>query len=588
MLRVFALLVVGLLSFAALPSASAGTDWPGFQRDALHTGIAADADIADELDLVWSHQLDGQLKGSPVVADGLVYVGTDAGHVYAIGANTGKIVWGPKLMAHPVLATPAYENNRLYVATSSLDGAKGELAVLNAKTGANITTKDLGSGSYAGAVIEDGKIFVGTDAGSLLAYETEGMSKLWDFPTAVTLKKSLLPKQENSCCLTSDVKAKPVKTVPISYKERVYFSAFNHLLFSVDSGGNPGAETTDLVWVENVHDIVYSSAGISSKYNMILVGSYDGELYSFDADPYQAPDSCHNSTRRNYHPVGNDCSKRVYWQYSTNSRIFSSPAIANDRAYVGDNDGTLHAVDLVSGRAMWTYKAKGGIYASPAVVNHTIVVGSYDGKLYLFKESEDGKTVNTPFTFTLGGKLHASPAIVNGIVYVGSDDGMLHALAEPGTVQKVAPDAPDIVVTGIRFDPDALVANQPAQAFVQFENIGGTDSSPALMRFYHGASLLGEAEVQVAVDQTKEHAFPINPTEGNMTFRAIFDEIGSLDELDEDNNVHARTVTVAAAEDGGGGKKKSTEEDTPGIGFVGALAALGAVAVSLTRRRRAA
>lgn len=591
MRRVFALLVAILLSTAMFPAAEAA-DWPVFQGDSLHTGIAADKDLADTLDLIWSMKLDGPLKGSPIVADGLVYLGTEAGSAYAIGAKTGKIVWGPKALGLPVMGTPAYENNRVYFATSSLDGSKGNLTVMQAKTGELITSKSMGAGSYGGPVVFDGKLFVGTDAGTVLAYETEGMLKLWEYKTAVSIDSKLVPSNPDAeCCLRANVKEKPVKTIPIVYNGKVYFSAFNHLLFAVDQSGNPGAETTSLVWTENVHDIVYSSAAIDKLRSTIVVGSYDGRMYAYDTEPYGFKNSCQNHTKRSYHPVGNDCSKTIRWNYDTSSRIFSSPAVSMGHAFVGDNDGTLHAVNMVSGKASWTYKAKGGIYSSPAIVNDTIVVGSYDGKLYMFKTSPDGKTVNTPFTFTLGGKLHSSPAIADGLVYIGSDDGMFHALAEPGSVEKPAATTPDITVTAIDFSPNPPIAGQPTQVIVSMKNLGQVDSSPAGVALYNGGSKVEQLQVQLAAGQTKNQSFTMVPMEGNMTVRAVFDESGALDELDEDNNAFERTISVLPGTDGGPGTSgeddggSSDEEDAPAVGLVSVLAMLGVLAVALRRRR---
>jgi outer membrane protein assembly factor BamB len=109
----------------------------------------------------------------------------------------------------------------------------------------------------------------------------------------------------------------------------------------------------------------------------------------------------------------------------------SSPALADNRLYVGSNDGKLYAVDATTGTVAWAFPTDGPIVSSPAVATGgpepVIVVGSNDGNVYFVLD--DGATPTLMATFPIGAAVRSSPAIgADGTVYVGADDGRLYAI----------------------------------------------------------------------------------------------------------------------------------------------------------------
>jgi hypothetical protein len=129
-----ALLLV--LALVALPftavAADDGTDVPMFRGNPAHTGEMPgpgpdpDRPIAER----WSFTAGGPVNGSPAVVDGVVYVGSLDGDVYAIDAASGEQRWlfhaGPRVKASPavvddVVYMGSWDHN-LY----ALDAASGE------------------------------------------------------------------------------------------------------------------------------------------------------------------------------------------------------------------------------------------------------------------------------------------------------------------------------------------------------------------------------------------------------------------------------------------------------------------------------
>lgn len=108
----------------------------------------------------------------------------------------------------------------------------------------------------------------------------------------------------------------------------------------------------------------------------------------------------------------------------------SSPALAGDRLYVGDDSGDVHAIDTADGRIAWSFKASAPIRSSPAVAidgaTRTVVVAAVDGTLYFIDDG--GEAPGATRSVDLGAATQSSPAIRrhadgSGSIYIGDDSG---------------------------------------------------------------------------------------------------------------------------------------------------------------------
>src|ERR1039457_2404631 len=127
-------------------------NWPQFRRGPAHQGYNATENILDAanvkgMQLLWSATLGAGINNSsPVVANGVVYVGALDGSVYAIKAGTGGPLWSQGI-GEPIEDSPAVATGVTY-ATSY-----GELYALDAATGhVNWYTASEGFGEASPAV----------------------------------------------------------------------------------------------------------------------------------------------------------------------------------------------------------------------------------------------------------------------------------------------------------------------------------------------------------------------------------------------------------------------------------------------------
>ena len=165
------------LAVAADPAAEAAKDaWPVFRGNALETGaVPADA-LPDKLVELWKFSAKDAIDGAPAVADGVVYVGSEDEHLYAVDLATGAKKWEYK--AGPIKASPAYRDGAVYVGDSN-----GMFHCVDAKTGQKRWTFTTGAEITSGANFAGDNILFGSYDETLYCLDKDG-NKVWQFKTA--------------------------------------------------------------------------------------------------------------------------------------------------------------------------------------------------------------------------------------------------------------------------------------------------------------------------------------------------------------------------------------------------------------------
>jgi len=78
----------------------------------------------------------------------------------------------------------------------------------------------------------------------------------------------------------------------------------------------------------------------------------------------------------------------LIWSYQTWADIYSSPAVAYGRVYVGGQDNCVHCLDAETGSLLWSYTTGGRVDSSPAVAYGKVFVGSNDHNIYCLDAGE--------------------------------------------------------------------------------------------------------------------------------------------------------------------------------------------------------
>ncbi|WP_411057753.1 PQQ-binding-like beta-propeller repeat protein [Streptomyces sp. E11-3] len=104
----------------------------------------------------------------------------------------------------------------------------------------------------------------------------------------------------------------------------------------------------------------------------------------------------------------------------------ATPVVVEGIAYVGDSEGTLHAVDAATGRKRWTHRSTSDsrVFSPPAVADGTAYYSSINGRLY----AVDTTSGERRWSFRVSKYLPSGPVVADGTVYLHDFNETLHAL----------------------------------------------------------------------------------------------------------------------------------------------------------------
>lgn len=382
---------------------AAGCDWTMFGDGPAHTNYDATektigvGNVAS-LTTAWTGATGGFVQSSAAVVDGVAYVGSYDGKLYAFDAAGSTGCSGT-----PKTCAPLW------------------------------TTMSLGVGVYASPAVVNGVVYIGSS------------EKLYAFDAAGSTGCSGVPKT-CSPLWTSVGTGTVIDSSPAVAGGVVYFGS-GPRLYAFDAGGSTGCsgapKTCAPLWTAAVPNLGYSSPAVARGVVYIASRSsgpetYDAKLYAFDA----AGSTGCSGTPKTCAPL---------WTAGIETSD-SPPAVANGVVYVGavDRDESLFAFDAAGSTGcsgipktcepLWTAGTQSGVYSSPAVANGIVYVGSSDRRLYAFDATGTTACSGSPKTCaplwwgTTGGILESSPAVANGVVYIGSIDGRLYAFDAVGSI----------------------------------------------------------------------------------------------------------------------------------------------------------
>jgi len=239
----------------------------------------------------WTFAAVGDLRGSPVLEGGTVYVGSEDKHVYALDEYTGALQWKYKL-DDVVAASPTITGLKLIVGTDA-----GTLYALHRNEGTLLWQIALGSAVSSAATVSQGLAIVGTYGGRLRAASVEDGDLKWSFPP------------------TSEDALDPILTTPATDSGLVYFGSDG--LYCLE------ARVGELVWHHATRDFVRGSPAIADSY--LVFGSYDGALRCVDKS-----------------------TGSLVWQYETGTQLRAGVSIDYDRCYAGGRNGVLYARSILN------------------------------------------------------------------------------------------------------------------------------------------------------------------------------------------------------------------------------------------------
>lgn len=580
------LLVVALLA----PATSA--EWASFRGDSRNTGSVFGSTYPVYSDVWWNVKApnNAQIKASPVLKDQILIVAdiggvaTDErgrtsvidGLVRALDAESGKELWN-HTMTGAVYSTPAISGERVYVAD-----IKGVLRALNLRDG-HVEHEITGHGAtQAPITLHEGKLFLGTEAGEMKAYLASTLTPLWTFKTSDA--GNYLSGGGATC--NAKHSAQAIRSGAAVFDGKVFFGSLNHRIYAVDEEGQ-GDLKTRIMWFHKTSDIVVATPAIniqSSTVARVVVGSYDGKMYSFDPSPTMEGTNTCSGLGQNITATPAWTPFQVPSLVDTSSgevqvsKIQSSAAVQGNRIYFGANNGHVYALDATNGAKIWNQTAGSfltPVTSSPVVANGKVVVGSENKNVYWLNATNGQQLAR----YETQGAIQTSPAIDGVRAFVASQDGVTYMFGP------AFPERPDLSVTSITATPTSV---QVVITNERDDRGKGLASVPSTLRLQADGNDLATLDVPaIGPDQSYTVTYDGPVPLGRVNMVAIADFGSSNAESDESNNQLSKSVTVEDAVDsetdggdGGGGGLK-----IPSPGVVPLLAVLALALLALRRRQ---
>jgi outer membrane protein assembly factor BamB len=416
-----------------------GSDAPMFRGDLQHSGVYSSSAIAKLSRVKWKFHTKGMVFSSPAVADGIAYVGSNDGNLYAIDLVSGAQKWRFASKGR-ITSSPAVADGLVYFV--SYDSNLYAVAAADGKLKWKFQTA--GERRYAGTHLH----------GSQPAAET--MPDPFDF------------------YLSS----------PVVWNGAVFFGSGDANVYSVN------AVSGALNWKFKTGDVVHASPAIAD--GKLFIGSWDSYFYALDAVTGKEEwrfktgedQEIHNQVGiqssaavadgvvyfgcrdSNFYAVDAKTGQKKWAFSNQGSWVISSPAVADGVVYFATSDsGLFRALDAKTGAPVFSLQFHGWpMFSSPAIAGSVVYIGSHSGKVFAIDrvsralawtfETNQSKQNGPTYTKADGtpkyeaafssdfyddvivgvdrmlrvGAILSSPVVVDGVLYVGSSDGNLYAL----------------------------------------------------------------------------------------------------------------------------------------------------------------
>ncbi|MEV7354374.1 PQQ-binding-like beta-propeller repeat protein [Kitasatospora sp. NPDC091276] len=347
----------------------------------------------------WRFRMSNDVWGTPVVADGTLFVSSFEVHALDIASGerrykTRDVAWALAVDAGRVHAADGPHLYTVDVADgterwrTSLDGwvyslsaadgvlccgvRGGGVQLRSAASGAELWRADDAQQDYenpqSGPVLVAGAAYY-YGAGRLRCVDPHGAGLRWSFPVG------------------EDVPSHPVE------RGGVLYVTAGPRVYALDAAS--GAER----WRFEAPVVLFTPPALDA--DAVYVADYLGTVYALDA-----------------------ATGRDRWRGVTGNRQGAEPVVVGDGMVLVGSGGVLYAFEAASGRERWRYTARGEIVGSPAVADGLVHLGSRDHSLHTL----DLASGQLRWELGTKGELTGSPVAVGGRVFVGSKDRCVYAL----------------------------------------------------------------------------------------------------------------------------------------------------------------
>jgi outer membrane protein assembly factor BamB len=367
--------LAGLAGLSAVGLAAAG--W------ALSRSVTGDGEVgggrrAGETPdrLLWARPTGDQVSSGAAIADGVVYIGSDDGHIHAFEAASGR----------PVRTYPA--GGAVSGAVTTADGvlfagsADHRVYALSIAFGAPSWQYPTGGAVSCKPAVANGLVYVGSDDHHVYAFDVGSGQRKWAYPTGGPVRSSPQPTD-------------------VSYNDFVYVGSDDGYLYALNATSGAlgwkfrtgGAVTSGLMTDSSGAVYAGGDAGVLYELSDGPLASVDaiwkfpdqGGIGAIQGSPVSYGQTLYvGAADSSVYAVGMDAGNKV-WSYPTGGPVRSGLAVSGSVLYAGSDDGYLYAIDITTGDQLWRYRTGGPVRSQILVAGNAVYFGSLDHRVYALR-----------------------------------------------------------------------------------------------------------------------------------------------------------------------------------------------------------
>ncbi len=461
-----ALLVVSSLASLAMAS----QDWPMWGGTSQRNMVSALKNLPDSWDvkngtnIKWKAPVGSSSNGNPVVADGKIFLGTnngnprnpeitgDKGVLMCFRESDGRFLWQAvtdKLEGDSdwpeegVCSSAAVEGKRLYYVSN-----RGELVCLDTE-GFTDGRNDgpFRDEAYKGPTDADiiWKLDMRAELGVAQLFMAASSPVIWEDLVLVGTpngrdssdEKVLAPKAPSFLAVNKDTGKvvwqdnSPGEGILHGQWASALLAAVDGVQQAIFPGGDGwlyafNARTGEKLWKFDLNpkDAVWPK---TRNYGVSTPVFSGGQVFmSVGQDPDHlnglGHTYCIDPSKR-----GDITDSGRVWQYDRVGRSISTVAVADGLVYVADGRGSLHCLDVKTGKPHWTYDTLAPVWGSPLVADGKVYLGDQDGDVAVLRTGTELKKIAE---IDMGSSVYSTPVPANGVLYIMTRSD-LYAIVAP-------------------------------------------------------------------------------------------------------------------------------------------------------------
>ena len=476
--------------------------WPR-EGHSVQSASYTSTEFAPPAKPAWRYQTEGPVRSSAAIVDGVAYVGSYDGWLYALDVGLGRRLWRFPAES-PITGAPSVCDDEIFFGTEAGDvfcvaqprknGPPTGQLVWRYNTSATVTASPAKPAwryqtegpVRSSAAIVDGVAYVGSYDGWLYALDVGLGRRLWRFPAE-----------------------SPITGAPSVCDDEIFFGTEAGDVFCVAQPRKNGPPTGQLVWRYNTSATVTASPLVTDS-GLVIVGSCDSYIYALDRNTGKlvwkistgGPVLASASKVGHRIPAGVDTSGKptsrsasvligssdgklyaieevsgqIIWTFTSDGPLTAAPVLYGDRLYLTNRSGSIYALQPATGRQLWAQRIPGSIAHSPAVDDQRLYVGATEGGVFAL----DNATGKITWQCDLRTTLAAAPTLVNGqLMYLASRDGRLWTMDRPsGRVVNFHRESEPLTTCAAIADGHLLVGGDNGSVYAYVPSAGGLPLPP--------------------------------------------------------------------------------------------------------------